>query len=122
MFEKKEKNPKHRRREKNYHFSGPSNDIWIRFYGDAIINVFVNSNCSVTQNSHVFVDYVLFQNFDGTGIIRISQPTSDTKVLVSTSSFINSSSTTDYSFNLMYVAMNLRYKLQVGQDHIHVLK
>ena len=41
---------------------------------------------------NIFVDYVFFKDFTEDGVIRISNTTSDTRVLVSNSSFFNCSS------------------------------
>ena len=95
MYEEEKENHRKRAREKDFHFSGPSKDLLIRFYRAASIDKFVNTSQKVTENEHVFVECALFENFDESGIIRINNPYYDTKVLVSTSSFFNASSRCD---------------------------
>ncbi|EAY10009.1 hypothetical protein TVAG_128180 [Trichomonas vaginalis G3] len=79
-------------RDKSFHFSETSNDIWKRFYDNASIPTVDNTSCKVTDNKHVFVDNAFFKDFINEGVIRITNATVDTKVLVSTSSFFKCSS------------------------------
>lgn len=91
MFEEGE-TPLDRGGGKNIHCSGPSYDIWNRFYSPSTYDTVVEKSRKVTENTHVFVDYILFENFNQNGVIRISNPAGDTKVLVSSSVFYKSSS------------------------------
>ena len=99
-------------REQSYHFSGPSYDIWDRFYGNTTIDTVVNTSRRVTGDKNVFVDYVLFKNLSPLGAIWISNPTADTKALVSISSFYNISST-DNGGSIYYLSQGsfVQYKV-----------
>ncbi|EAY17316.1 hypothetical protein TVAG_266790 [Trichomonas vaginalis G3] len=90
LFEKVEHILGYQEREKYFHFSATSYDIWNKFYNTATVDTFVNKSREVIENNNVFVDYVCFQNFDS-GVIRISS-INDSKVLISTSSFYKCSS------------------------------
>ena len=92
MFEEEKEENLGSSREACFHFSGPSNDIWKRFYDPASIDTHVTTSRTVTENKHVFVDYILFEDFSPNGVINISNPNADTKVLCSTSSFFKCSS------------------------------
>ena len=129
MFEEeKEENFGQRRRDSCFHFSEPSNYTWEDFY-DPSVDTHVNTSRTVTENSNVFVGYVLFENFSQQGVIRISNPNDHTKVLVSTSSFLTVPLQNkedpyifhhqDHLFNTKSVIMNLN---QMYKDLIHVFK
>lgn len=70
----------------NFH---QSNDVWERFYPETIVSNHITDNTTeVYGPGQYFIDSILFKDFDE-GVIRVSNPNSDTKYLVSQCIFIN---------------------------------
>lgn len=86
-----------------------SPDVWQRFYGGSEPQVISDSTKREFSSGQYLIDNVLFNNVGNEGVIRITNPSYDSKFLVSECTFINPVHLTESG-----AAINMDYSLEAA--------